>query len=134
MEFNSLVEAALAAKAKALAPYSHFSVGAAVLTSSGRIYDGCNIESSSLGLTICAERLALFKALAAGERSFVAVAVAADSKQVCPPCGACRQVLWDFAPNATVLMISGDGTVKSLPVAELLPLAFDQGVINHDGE
>lgn len=132
MERKKLIEQAMLAKEKAIAPYSHFPVGAAVLTASGKIYDGCNIESSSYGLTLCAERVALFKALSDGERSFVAVAVAADVDGFCPPCGACRQVLWDFARMARVILISKNGHTVEYDMADLFPHAFDQGFLSHE--
>src|SRR5512145_1352362 len=114
---DNLVAAAIAAKRKALAPYSRFHVGAAVMTAEGRIFDGCNIESSSYGLTCCAERVALFKALSEGERDFLYVAVAADTEDFCSPCGACRQVLWDYARNAQVILVNAKGDTKEMSLA-----------------
>jgi cytidine deaminase len=122
---EKLIAAALAAKQKALAPYSKFHVGAAVLTAQGQIFDGCNIESSSYGLTCCAERVALFKALSEGARDFICVAVAANTEEFCSPCGACRQVLWDYARDAQVLLINVKNDTKNLSLAALLPEAFD---------
>lgn len=121
--------AAIAAKHKALALYSKFRVGAAVLTAQGKIFDGCNIESSSYGLTCCAERVALFKALSEGERDFVSVAVAADTLEFCTPCGACRQVLWDYARNVRVILVNAEGATKEMSMAELLPAAFDDHLL-----
>lgn len=132
MERQQLIERAIMAKRNAIAPYSHFPVGAAVLTAAGKIYDGCNIESSSYGLTMCAERVALFKALSAGEREFVAVAVAADVDGFCPPCGACRQVLWDFARDARIILISKNGKSVEYAMSALFPHAFDQGFLSHE--
>ena len=121
-----LVQAALAASRNAVAPYSKFMVGAALLTRVGKIYKGCNVESASFGLTCCAERVALFKALSEGERSFVAIAVVAPISQGPMPCGACRQLLAEYAANAIV--ISADSrrpaARKKFTVRELLPGAF----------
>ena len=121
-----LVQAALGASRKAVAPYSKFMVGAALLTRAGKIYKGCNVESASFGLTCCAERVALFKALSEGERNFVAIAVVAPVSQGPMPCGACRQLLAEYAADAIV--ISADsrrpGTQRKFTVRELLPGAF----------
>lgn len=108
---------------QAIAPYSAFKVGAALRTSSGKIYTGHNIESSSYSLTVCAERVALFKALSEGEREFESIAIVASSGQWCPPCGACRQVLSDFAREITVVL-SADGRTKKMTLASLLPHHF----------
>ena len=126
---ENLVAAAIAAKHKALAPYSKFRVGAAVLTAGGRVFDGCNIESSSYGLTCCAERVALFKALSEGERDFTHVAIAADTGEFCTPCGACRQVLWDYARRARIVLINAAGQTKEMSLTELLPEAFDDHLL-----
>jgi cytidine deaminase len=125
-----LVEQAEAAMARAIAPHSEFKVGAALQTKSGKVYTGCNIESSSYSLTICAERTAIFKALSEGEREFSAIAITASSDQFCPPCGACRQVLMDFAGNIDVILSGGkksDGekSMKKVKLGRLLPMAFD---------
>ena len=127
---ENLVAAAIAAKRKALAPYSKFRVGAAVLTAQGKIFDGCNIESSSYGLTCCAERVSLFKALSEGERDFAYIAVAADTDDFCSPCGACRQVLWDYARNAQVILVNAEGNTKEVSLAGLLPEAFDDHLLS----
>lgn len=125
MVIEKLFQAARDAREKSLAIYSGFRVGAALETADGKIYQGCNIESSSYSLTICAERVALFKALSDGEREFTRLVLTADSPQLCPPCGACRQVLWDYAPNLTIIMINNNDETKTVPLAELLPEAFD---------
>lgn len=106
----------------AYAPYSKFHVGSAILSSSGKIYTGCNIENASYGLTVCAERVALFKALSEGERHFKAIAIVAG-KNPAYPCGACRQVLYEFAPD-TVIIVLEEGKVKSYTLNELLPRGF----------
>ena len=125
-EYKKLVKGALAAKKRAHAPYSHFRVGAALLTASGRIYLGCNVEISTYALTICAERTAIFKAVSEGDRNFIAIAVVSDDPGYTPPCGACRQVLMDLAGNIDFLMINGKGDVKVLKMNKLLPHAFGQ--------
>lgn len=131
-DFTNLVKKAETAKKKAIAPYSHFPVGAALLTSDGTIFTGCNIESSSYGLTMCAERVALFKALSDGERNFAAIAIATDVDNFCPPCGACRQVLWDFAKDITVILVSANSSTKEMKMSDFLPHAFDDGFLPHE--
>ena len=121
-------EALLAAAREALrgahAPYSGLRVGAALLGKSDRTYTGCNIENASYGLTICAERVALFRAVAEGERSFQAVAVVSDSPQALYPCGACRQVLREFADDLEIIVAGSEGEPAETTLAELLPHAF----------
>lgn len=124
MENNELIKIARLAKAQACALYSLFKVGAALLAQSGKIYSGCNIESSSYGLTICAERVALYKALSEGERQFIKIAITSDSSQVCPPCGACRQVLMDYAPQIEVILFNDSGDIQQILLRDLLPNAF----------
>ena len=121
-----LVSAAARARAGAVSPYSHFKVGAALLTRSGRVIGGANVESASYGLTCCAERVALFKALTDGETEFIAVAVVARWEGGPMPCGACRQLLAEYAPAARVLVAdSADlGRVRRFTVRGLLPHAF----------
>ena len=124
------MQAARSARRKAHAPYSHFKVGAALLSADGRVFTGCNVESSSYSLTICAERTALFKAISDGAREFKAIAVVADESSITPPCGACRQVLWDLAGNIDVVLPSGSRiTVRKLK--SLLPIAFDSKRLSH---
>jgi len=123
--WERLFRVAETAKERAIAPYSHFRVGAAVLTSSGAIYSGCNIEVSSYGLTICAERVAIFKALSEGEREIRAIAVVTDAREPCPPCGACRQVIWDFGKDAQVAFRGTDRTETRIVTArDLFPEPF----------
>lgn len=121
---EKLIKAASAARSRAYAPYSCFQVGAAILTTEGRYYTGCNVENASYGLSCCAERVALFKAVSNGERSFEALAVIADTDDYCSPCGACRQVLAEFNPAMKVYMANGRGEYRLLTVADLLPAAF----------
>ncbi len=123
---HQLVAAALKARRHAVAPYSKFRVGAALLTRAGKVYTGANIESASYGLTCCAERVALFKALSEGETGFVAIAVVARMPGGPTPCGACRQLLAEYAPDAVVLVADSKAPtkVRKFTVAELLPSAF----------
>jgi cytidine deaminase len=122
---RTLINKARQGQRRAHAPYSGFRVGAAILTSSNRVYNGCNIENSSYGLTICAERTAIFKAVSEGETKFRAIAIVADDMNFTPPCGACRQVLWDLAGNIDVIMVNSRSKVRTLKLKELLPYAFD---------
>lgn len=123
---HALIQAAARARKFAVAPYSHFSVGAALLTRSGEIISGVNVESASYGLTCCAERVALFKALSEGKREFVAIAVVARTRGGVTPCGACRQLLAEYAPRAKVYVADSRhlGRVREFKVADLLPAAF----------
>jgi cytidine deaminase len=126
---QQLVAAAVAASRRAVAPWSRFPVGAALLTRSGRVVTGANVESASYGLTCCAERVALFKALTDGERGFVAVAVVAPAPGGPMPCGACRQLLAEYAPRAVVWVADSrrPARVREFTVARLLPAPFRRG-------
>ncbi|MDN5345242.1 MAG: cytidine deaminase [Clostridia bacterium] len=126
MQYNQqeLIAIAAAAQEKAYAPYSRFKVGAALLTAEGRIYSGGNIENAAYSLTVCAERVALFQAVAAGERDFVALAVVGGDERACFPCGACRQVLAEFAPDLEVITGQPGGPVQRRTLKELLPDVF----------
>jgi cytidine deaminase len=124
-----LISAASRARENAHAPYSQFRVGAALRANSGRIFTGCNIENSSFGLTVCAERVAVFKALSEGERRFDAIAVVADTERLTPPCGACRQILWEFCRDAEVVLANISGQITMRRVPDLLPDAFDASFI-----
>ena len=123
---SQLIRAAARARQGAVAPYSKFKVGAALLTKSGEIIGGANVESASYGLTCCAERVALFSALTSGRKDFVAVAVVARAPGGPMPCGACRQLLAEYAPDATVFVADSRklAAVKEFSVKELLPAAF----------
>lgn len=123
---EELIGAALAAREKAYAPYSGFCVGAAVLASDGRVFPGCNVENSTYGLTLCAERLAIFKAVSEGCRKFQKLCVVADTKELTPPCGACRQIIWEFCGNIPILLANLQGETLIVQSGELLPLPFDQ--------
>ena len=120
-----LLAAALAARENAFAPFSKFKVGAAVEDESGRIHTGCNVENATYGLTLCAERVALFKAISEGARQFRRVAVAADTDTLTPPCGACRQVLWEFCGDVEIALVNPRGKIETYRLQELLPKPFD---------
>lgn len=122
---EALVAAARAARERAIAPFSGFRVGAALLTNDGRIVSGCNVENASYGLTVCAERVALLKALSDGDRDFVALVVVADTPHPTPPCGACRQLIWEFCGNIPVAIANLDAVVAEHTARELLPFPFD---------
>jgi len=123
-EVEYLISQAVGARERAYAPYSDFAVGAAVLTGSGAVYTGCNIENASYGATCCAERVALFKALSEGEKDIRLIAVAAEGEKPVPPCGVCRQVMVELAPQAEVIMVNLQGQRERRTVEELLPAAF----------
>jgi cytidine deaminase len=122
---KEVIEAALAARQRSVAPFSNFLVGAAVRTESGKIYTGCNIESASYGLTVCAERVAIWKALSEGDHDFTNLAVAADTQTLTPPCGTCRQIIWEFAKHADIVMVNVRGDREEVHIENLLPRAFD---------
>jgi cytidine deaminase len=126
---DPLVEAALAARAHAVAPFSKFQVGAAVEDADGRIHTGCNVENATYGLTVCAERVAIFKALSEGVRQFRRVAVAADTDLLTPPCGACRQILWEFCGDVEIVLANPRGKVETYRLKELFPKPFDASFI-----
>ncbi|MCW5970163.1 MAG: cytidine deaminase [Blastocatellales bacterium] len=127
---KKLVEAARVARQRAFAPYSGFSVGAALECSDGAVFTGCNIENSSYGLSLCAERVAIFKAVSEGRRDFVRIAVIADSHTPVRPCGACRQVISDlFGSQAEVIMANISGAVELRTVGEILPIPFDRSFL-----
>jgi cytidine deaminase len=125
-ELRDLVRYAKQARRRAVAPFSRFKVGAALLTRAGEIVTGCNIENASYGLTLCAERTAVFKAVSEGLRRFHAIAVVADSERVAAPCGPCRQILWEFCGDIWVHMENLQGVRNTLRMSELLPLPFDR--------
>jgi cytidine deaminase len=122
---DRLVTAARQARERAVAPYSNFKVGAALEAADGTIITGCNIENASYGLTICAERVAMFKALSEGHRRFTRMAVVADTVAPTSPCGACRQVLWEFGHDLEIVLANLTEVTGRHQMAELLPLAFD---------
>src|SRR3984885_10130327 len=121
----TLVDASLAARTNAHAPYSHFLVGAALEADDGRVFTGCNVENATYGLSICAERVAVFKAISEGVRKFGRIAVAADTDVLTPPCGSCRQILWEFCGDIEVTLVNPRGKSETLRMTDLLPRAFD---------
>ena len=124
-DIESLIETAKRARMQSVAPFSKFQVGAAVKTAEGKIYTGCNVESASYGLTVCAERVAIWKALSEGEREFTDLAVVADTETLTPPCGTCRQIIWEFARGAKIVFANLEGKSEEFHIADLLPRAFD---------
>jgi cytidine deaminase len=122
---EEVVEAALRAREHAIAPFSNFRVGAAVETDDGRIFTGINIESASYGLTVCAERVAIWKAVSEGARCFGLLVVAVDTENLTPPCGTCRQIIWEFCRDTTILLVNLRGQTEELNIKDLLPRAFD---------
>jgi cytidine deaminase len=122
---DALLETAFAARKNAHAPYSGFLVGAALECEDGRTFSGCNIESASYGLTCCAERTAVFAAIAAGARKFRRLAVATDAARLTPPCGACRQVLWDLCGDIEIFLGNSNGDSLTFQLSDLFPHPFD---------
>ena len=120
-----LIESAKQVRELAYAPYSNFRVGAAVRTKGGKIFTGCNVESASYGLTVCAERVAIWKAVSEGEKEFEQIAVVADTQELTPPCGVCRQILWEFCGHMPVTFANLKGDVETVQMKDLLPRAFD---------
>jgi cytidine deaminase len=122
---EQLIETAKAARLQSVAPFSKFLVGAAVKTKAGKVYTGCNIESASYGLTVCGERVAIWKALSEGEREFTELAIVADTESLTPPCGTCRQIIHEFCEDATIVLANLHGETETCTIDELLPRAFD---------
>lgn len=126
MEDKALVEKAREGMKNSYSPYSNFKVGAAIVTSTGEVFTGCNIENASFGGTNCAERTALFKAVSEGHKKFSKIAIISDSKDYTAPCGICRQVLSEFSLNMEVILANTNGDYIKKPLKELLPLAFTE--------
>jgi cytidine deaminase len=126
---DPLVVAARGARRNAVAPYSGFKVGAALLTPDGTVVTGCNIENATYGLTLCAERVAMFTALAAGHRRFTRIAVVADTVAPTPPCGPCRQILWEFAGDLEIVLANLRRQTGRHRLSDLLPLPFDRRLL-----
>ena len=122
---NKLQEAALAARQNAHAPFSGFKVGAALEDETGRIFTGCNVENATYGLTICAERVAVFKAISESARKFTRIAVAADTDVLTPPCGACRQILWEFCGDVELTLVNLQGKTETFRLKDIFPRPFD---------
>ena len=123
---DDLISLATNARSWAHAPYSNFSVGAALLSSDGRTFTGCNVENSTYGLSMCAERVAIFKAISEGASEILRVAVVTDHEHIAPPCGCCRQMIWEFCSDKTeVILANLSGAVRKYRIQDLLPEAFD---------
>ncbi len=122
---EELIGRAVDARSKAYAPYSNFKVGAALVAENGEIFTGCNVESASYGLTVCAERVAIWKAVSEGVTKFTEIAVVADTEELTPPCGVCRQIIWEFCGDIPVVLANLKGQSETVQMRELLPRAFD---------
>ena len=126
---KDLVKKAKQARERAFAPFSNFKVGAALQSSGGEIFTGCNVENASYGLTMCAERVAIFKAISEGVSHFTKICVVADTETLTPPCGACRQIIWEFCGDIPVILSNLSGETETFQMSELLPKAFDAKVL-----
>ena len=124
-DYEPLITAATQARENASAAFSNFRVGAALRATSGRIFGGCNIENATYGLTVCAERIAIFKAISEGERGFDAIAVVTDADSLTPPCGACRQLIWEFCGDIPVTLANLKGKTETILMRALFPRPFD---------
>lgn len=124
-DFDHLIAAARHARENAYAPFSNFRVGAALRGISGKIFGGCNVENATYGLTVCAERIAIFKAISEGERGFDAIAVVTDTDTLTPPCGACRQLIWEFCGDVPVILSNLKGKSETMQMSTLFPKPFD---------
>lgn len=129
--FQKLINKAEEARLNAYAPYSKFTVGSAVMTKEGAIFTGCNIENASLGLSICAERVAIYKAVSSGYKSFKALAIIGDTEEPCTPCGACRQVMLEFSPDMEIIMTNLNKKIKITKAKELLPDIFQGEILKN---
>lgn len=127
---NQLLHAAIAAREHSHAAFSKFRVGAALEDESGRIFTGCNVENATYGLTICAERVAVFKAISEGARKFKRIAVAADTAALTPPCGACRQILWEFCGDVELTLVNLQGKTETFRLKDLFPRPFDASFLD----
>ena len=127
---NPLIKAALEARERAHAPFSKFRVGAALEDDSGRIHTGCNVENATYGLTMCAERVAVFKAISEGARKFRRLAVVADTENLTPPCGACRQILWEICSDLDITLANPRGRVETMRLKDLFPRPFDASFLS----
>jgi cytidine deaminase len=127
---DALVDAARAARLNAFAPFSKFLVGAALQTAGGRIVTGCNVENATYGLTMCAERVGVFKAISDGERHFTRIAIVADTPAPTPPCGACRQILWEFGGDLEVVLANLIEVKAEYRMRDLLPMPFDTRLLD----
>jgi cytidine deaminase len=128
-DYDGIVAVAKSAREHAHAKFSNFKVGAGLRAASGKIYGGCNVENATYGLTVCAERVAIFKAISEGERKFDAIAVVTDTDTLTPPCGACRQIIWEFCGDVPVVMSNLQGKTDVVRMSELFPKPFDAGFL-----
>jgi cytidine deaminase len=124
-ELDSLIQQARKVREYAHAPYSNFKVGAALQASDGRVFAGCNVENATYGLTICAERVAIFKAVSEGVSAFSKIVIVAATNDLTPPCGACRQMIWEFCGDIPVILVNLEGKMECFQMAELFPRPFD---------
>ena len=131
---EDLVAAAWRVRDKAVAPYSGFKVGAALLAADGKVFTGCNIENSTYGLTVCAERVAVFKALSEGANSFTKIAIVTASPKLTPPCGSCRQILWEFCGDIEILMANQQGQHRRTHLSKLFPEPFERSFFRSNDE
>ena len=132
-DLQSLINEAIQAREKSFAPFSNFRVGAAVETEDGEVYTGCNIESASYGLTVCAERIAIWKAVSEGARCFGRLVIVADTESLTPPCGTCRQIIWEHCRNTTIVLANLRGDSETVDIHHLLPRAFDAKFLREAG-
>ncbi len=124
-DYDHLIAIAKQSRENAHAPYSNFRVGSALRATSGRVFGGCNVENATYGLSVCAERTAIFKAISEGERSFDAISVVTDTETLTPPCGACRQLIWEFCGDIPVVLANLKGKTETLQMRDLFPKPFD---------
>src|SRR5260370_436384 len=124
-EYDTLISVARQARESAHAPYSNFRVGAALRATSGRVFGGSNVENATYGLAVCAERVAILKAISEGERGFDAISVVTDTDTLTPPCGACRQLIWEFCGDVPVIMANLKGRTETIQMRDLFPKPFD---------
>jgi cytidine deaminase len=127
---DPLLASALAVRLRAHAPFSRFQVGAALEDENGRIFTGCNIENATYGLTLCAERVAVFKAISEGAAKITRIVVVSDTDVLTPPCGACRQILWEFCGDAELTLANLAGKLETMSVKEIFPRPFDASFLN----
>jgi len=132
-ETDNLIRIATEARSCSLAPFSKFLVGAALRTEEGKVFTGCNIESASYGLTVCAERVAIWKALSECERDFTDLVIVVDTEQLTPPCGTCRQIIWEYCKHAKIILANLRGQKEEVDIAHLLPKAFDARFLKEAG-
>ena len=133
-ETDNLIRIATEARSCSLAPFSKFLVGAALRTEQGKVFTGCNIESASYGLTVCAERVAIWKALSECERDFTNLVIVVDTEQLTPPCGTCRQIIWEYCKDAKITLANLRGQTEEVDIGHLLPKAFDARFLKEAGK